>query len=494
MVKQSLIGKIPWLPIGLGLLSIGLGVALGLGMTLLDRPAYVIAGLLGGVVALVCVINIEVGLYILVVITYLRLSDVLVNFHGAPSIAKPFIALMMGLVILRWWFYEAPPRSTLKMFVLVLTYGLAISVSMYYAADIVAVADALNEFWKNGIIAILVVMLLRNGRTLRNVIWSLIFAGIFMGTISVWQYLTGTFDTSYAGFGIGSIKNIYGSASGYRVSGPIGDPNFYAQIMLVIIPLSYIRFLEETNLTLKALALWGAIAALLTVMFTFSRGAFVALILMAVLVFYFHPPKPREVIILLVILLLAIRYAPEGYATRVLTLSDLFGGDASAQSDVSFRGRSSEYTVAWMMFTDYPILGVGMQNYNVYYQKYSRQIGLDPRTEARSAHSFYLETLAELGVAGMAILTILLLTVFRSIAHAWRQLHRAGDRQNSEMILSIGIGIFGYLVAAVFIHDAYPRYFWLLMGIGLAVTEVAKQVTAQGFDNGSFKTYAGKIE
>jgi putative inorganic carbon (hco3(-)) transporter len=483
MLKRSTLEQFPWITLGLGLIAIGMGVVLGFGVSLLDRPAYIVAGLAGAIAALVCILNPRFGLYILVSITFLRLSDVLIEYHGAPSIAKPFIALMVGVVLLNWWFREAPPRATLKAFLLVLAYGLVISLSVFYASDFYAVANALDDFWKNGIIAILVVMLLRDGRSLRNVIWVLIASGIFLGTISVWQYLTSSFDNNYWGFGIADYQNIAGSSSGYRISGPIGDPNFFAQIMLIIVPLAFSRFLSEKSPILKMLALWGFVASLMTVVFTFSRGAFVALLLMSVLMFYFHPPKLRELLLSLFVIVLAIPYIPAGYMERVLTLDDLVGGSATTQTDVSFRGRSSEYTAAWMMFADHPLVGVGIENYESYYQRYSRQIGLDSRSEARSAHSLYLETAAELGLAGLAVLAVTLFVVFRSIVRSWRVLHRAGEHNYSDMVVSIGIGFAGYLFAAAFVHDAYPRYFWLMVGLGLAAAEAAKHITVgNGFE------------
>jgi putative inorganic carbon (hco3(-)) transporter len=479
MLNRLFLRQIPWLTLALGTLAIGMGIVLGLGVALLDKPVYIAVGLIGGIVALVCVLNGEVGLYILVGITYLRLSDVLVSFYGAPSIAKPFIALMIGVVILRWWYYDSPPKNTYKTFLLVLAYGLVISLSIFHASDVGAVQAALDDFWKNAVIAIIVVMLLRTGPTLRNIIWGLILIGIFMGSISVYQYLTGTFDNEYWGFGIAAVQNIAGSSSGYRIAGPVGDPNFYAQIMLAIIPLSFIRFLEEKNLFLKFIALWGTLASILTVIFTFSRGAFVALLLMAALMFYFHPPKPREFLITIVIVLLLIPSIPAEYTDRLLTLDALFSSGADVSTEVSFRGRTSEYLAAWMMFADNPILGVGISNYNTYYQEYSRQIGLDPRAEARSAHSFYLEVAAELGLAGLAVLGAILLAAFRSISRAWRQLRKAGDKYHAELVFSVGLGLTGYMFAATFIHDAYPRYFWLLIGLALSATEVARQITSR---------------
>jgi hypothetical protein len=38
---------------------------------------------------------------------------------------------------------------------------------------------------------------------------------------------------------------------------------------------------------------------------------------------------------------------------------------------------------------------------------------------------------------------------------------------------AIGIAWIGYAVTAAFLHDGYPRYFWLLAGITLALPQLA---------------------
>jgi len=455
-------------------IALGLGVALGGTVSVLNKPLYAAAGLIGALAALICLMNAEIGLYILAAITYLRLSDVLVNFYHAPSIAKPFIALMMGIVVLRWMYYDAPPRNSSKTVLLVIAYGLAIFLSLFHAADLSAVQDALDDYWKNGIIAILVVMLLRDGITLRRVIWVLILAGAFMGSLSVWQYVTGTFQNPYWGFAIAHVQNIAGASSGYRIAGPIGDPNFYAQIMLVIIPLAFNRMLEEKQPALRFLALYATLVALMTVIFTFSRGAFLAVGLMTAIMFYFHPPKINELLFMLVLLLAVFPFVPKEYTDRLVTLNAV---SSDVRSEVSLRGRTSEYMAAWMMFIDHPILGVGVGNYNAYYLDYSRKIGLDPRAENRSAHSLYLETAAELGLVGLGVLALILTAAFRSIFGAFRTLRNAGEYVYSELILSLGVGLAGYVTAAIFIHDAFPRYFWLLVGLALTAKEVARRAT-----------------
>jgi len=470
--------QLPWLMLGMGLLAIGIGATLGVGVSILDNPIYIIAGLIAIIAALVCLIYPKIGLYTLVAITYLRLSDVLVNFYGAPSIAKPFISLMIGIVLVRWWYYERPVQGTIKAVALVFGYGLVIILSIFRASDFTAVIGALDDYWKNAVISIIVVSLLTESKNLRNVIWSLIIIGIFLGTISVFQYLTGTFDNPYWGFGISSLQTIAGSSGGYRIAGPIGDPNYYSQIMLAITPLAFSRFLDEKKFIWKAIALYGTAVTIFAVIFTFSRGAFIAFVIVVMVMFYFHPPNPREFIIAGAVVIFLLPFIPKDYASRILTLS-IFGNQTTVQNDSSLRGRSSEYIAAWMMFSDHPILGVGISNYETNYQSYSRQIGLDPRTEARSAHSLYLEVAAELGLAGVAVMATIIFVIYRAVSRAWSDLRKAGDIYHSEMVLSVGLSILGYLIAATFIHDAYPRYFWLLIGIGLSVTEVARSAIEQ---------------
>ena len=82
------------------------------------------------------------------------------------------------------------------------------------------------------------------------------------------------------------------------------------------------------------------------------------------------------------------------------------------RTEVSFRGRMSEYAVGFRMFRDNPVLGIGYDNYAANYLDYSMRIGLDPRRTERSAHSLYLEVLAEQGLLGLLLFGFVPLFVF----------------------------------------------------------------------------------
>jgi putative inorganic carbon (HCO3(-)) transporter len=200
------------------------------------------------------------------------------------------------------------------------------------------------------------------------------------------------------------------------------------------------------------------------------------------LLLWFYPPKPNQLVITFLVGLALLRFVPSSYVDRLLTLPGLLTGNQQqvVLGEVSFRGRASELTAAWLMFADHPLLGVGAQNYPVYYQQYSRRIGLDPRTSARQAHSLYLEVAAEMGLAGIAIFSVIMWNVYFSLANSWKRLKQAAEKEYAHYILSIFIGIFGYFVAALFIHAAYPRYMWLLVGIALAMPQVVDSILTSG--------------
>ncbi|MBC8508964.1 MAG: O-antigen ligase family protein, partial [Chloroflexi bacterium] len=91
-----------------------------------------------------------------------------------------------------------------------------------------------------------------------------------------------------------------------------------------------------------------------------------------------------------------------------------------------------------MMFRDNPIAGVGLDNYSVLYQSYSRQIGLDPRLQARDAHNLYLEVGAETGLLGLGVFSVLLVSMARGVIRGWNIFKEKNDQEYAGLVLAIG--------------------------------------------------------
>jgi hypothetical protein len=45
----------------------------------------------------------------------------------------------------------------------------------------------------------------------------------------------------------------------------------------------------------------------------------------------------------------------------------------------------------------------------------------------------------------------------------------------TSMVSAFAIGLLGYMVASIFVHAAYPRYFWLLAGIVMALPQLSAE-------------------
>lgn len=426
----------------------------------------------------------ELGVSLLLFLIYINLSFIVVSVHGGPSIMKFMIPGMFLIALFLPLIKREGLPSMSPLLPLLVLYGLLIVASLFYARDFGLTLAGFEAYYKDGIMALTILLLVRTKTSLRLVIWSLIGAGIFLGSISVFQQVTGTFDNMYWGFAQSSVEHIVGSTNNFRIGGPI-TTNFYAMIMLALVPLALDRMLSERSPLLKGIAFYAAMVTLMTVIFTFSRGGLVGLAAALLAWGLFRRVSVRLYLVGGLFCLLLLPALPRDYLSRIFTLTEIFttlpneGADLWRFQDISMRGRVSEQIAGWRMFRDHPLLGVGYDNYDVYYLEYSEEIGLDSRREQRQAHNLYLEVLAETGLVGIALFLTLIFALFYGL---WRAKHLFRLVEDTEMVMLVGglqAGIIGFLTSSIFLHAAYPRYFWLLVGVAFAVRNVAEMTAAQ---------------
>lgn len=431
------------------------------------------------VIAPVIVISIlfkpELGLLLLVFLTYTRASDALIQSIGAPSLAKPFIVFLLLIILSRAILFREKPKNWKIPAAFLGAYTIIGLIALLNADSPALVEDALASFAKDAVIMLVVAMLMQRMNTFYQVVWAFLAAGILLGSINVYQQLTGTFNNTYWGFAEAQYENIIGELNNFRASGPGIGPNGFGQIMLFLVPLALDRFWNEERWFMKLFAGWVLAATVMAVMFTFSRSVAIGLAAVLVMMFIYRPPKPKHIFIMIALSLLALPYVPPQYFERLGTLVDFIPGVGNdIRGEVSFRGRASENTVGILMFLDHPMLGVGLDNYNYNYQSYSRNLGLDHRRSDRSAHNLYLEIASEQGLVGLAWLAALQWVVFRGLSRARKDLKQAGLENYEGLIVAFTVAIISYLITSTFRHLAFPRYFWLIYGVALTIPQVAK--------------------
>ncbi len=458
----------------LAFLAIALGGAAGSALLFIDEPLLLIAALLGLNATFILFQRPTWGLYALIFITYSRLSDVLVNYHGLPSLFKIFVPLLGVVILSQWVAHRTPPTGWQRPLLWMVGYVLVGCSALLYARDQVLASEGVETLLKDVAVALIIVVLLQRGVQLRAAVWSLIAVGILLGSLSVYQQITGAYTNDFWGFAQATVEHIVGDLNHFRTAGPL-TPNFYALILVALVPLALDRFWHEERLVLRLLAGLAVAVCLLSILFTFSRGGFLALIVVLGLMLVRYRPRPLTLVVTGSLLVLLLLLAPANYQERMLTMIEALPllGEGQVLDEVSFRGRLSEVTVAAQMFADHPFLGVGYDNFDVYYLDYSQYLGLDTRREERQAHSLFLEIAAETGLFGILTFLLLLTGLAHSIRRARRIFQESGQQTSIYLVDALAISMIGYLTGSLFLHAAFPRYFWLLAALILALPRVA---------------------
>lgn len=438
---------------------------------------------------------------LLALVIYARFGDVVWNLWAVPHLTLTLILLAALVIIGRWVLDRRRPRGLRRAAVAVGVYLLFCSASLFYADDIRSARETLIGLIQGVVIAGVLVGLIDRARPLRRAMWALIAAGTLMATLTVAQRLTGTFAYDFAGFERGWFMYKFQSVWYYRSCGPFNDPNYYAQALLVIVPLALDRLLAARSARQIILPAWAFTACLLAITFTYSRGGFVGAVVvlgcMAVAACRQRPPA-MNLAVAGALIAFVCWLAPPVYASRIASLKQVFVEPAASApiqsdpnpgdetqhtqaprvadpSDLSSIGRRNLTRVGWRMLRDHPLRGVGLGQFETRYPPFARAAGIDVDAKPKAAHNLYLEVAAETGVPGLALFGALLATLFRGMARSRRDMARAGRVDDARRVGALAVGLVGYLTAAVFLHAAYTHLFWLLVGIALAVPNAARR-------------------
>lgn len=185
--------------------------------------------------------------------------------------------------------------------------------------------------------------------------------------------------------------------------------NIWVEVLLLI--LGWICLIRRYSMLFIFLSLFGII-------FSFSRGAYIALGIYLIGYFCLMPKvdKLRILLPLLSVIIMAVLYCPqEVYITLLMNKTN-----SQKQSTES---RIYETESAWKAFKKYPLLGYGNGNYTYALDPY---MGQDSTTSFSSiAPNTLVKLLVEKGIVGVLLYTLLALFVIRKL---WKCRKQADSR------------------------------------------------------------------
>ena len=444
---------------------------------------FALAGLLGLIFGLSALLKPELGLFCLIFITYTNLSHVAQVSFGLPALMKPLVALIAVSVLVSRFIMRREKVTVNRTAVMLVIYNVVIILSYFVAQDKWLAREIIIDYLKDVVIFLLIINIADNEKTWVQALWVFVLSGAFLAALSSYQALTGNFGNTFFELAIADSHEITAGIDRPRVSGPLGDPNFYAQILVMALPIAIYRVLDEKRPRVKLLFGGATAVFLIAIMFTYSRGAFLDLMILAVLIALDRKVKPYYIVAgALIFFLLILPILPAEYQDRVGTLNFLSTLTESRSSqtvrsieEASFQGRTSELLAAIEMFKDNPILGVGIGNYSVRYLEYAPRIGIDMRGQEREAHSLFFEIAANTGVLGEITFVLLLASAFVSQAKSIETFDKIGRKDLSSWVKGTRLGVLGFLITGIFLHGAFARYMWLLIGLATAAEPVAQR-------------------
>ncbi len=476
-------GRHAWLVV-LGMLAISLlyGVSLGLAV----HPLILVGVPVALVVGLLTFIKPQYAGVALLVIEWGYISDILVHFHGMPSISKPLAVLLIGMIIFRRFTGKHTPLVYDSTTWWMLAYLFVGSLGLWYARDTTLATEYTIDLAKHVLMYVVLINLITTTASFKLAVYLMLAFGALLGSLTMYQEATHSYDSDFGGLARMQVAHISdGLEDRPRAGGTTGSPLAYGQQLLVLAPLGFWALLNRRSVFGGVLAAFATIAILAGIGLSFSRSIYVALAVVLLLYAVYIRLNPRYLLILAPLLGGLLWIAPPEFSARIATLESLLPGEdkEGVRSEMSFNRRSVEMLMAVNMFVDYPILGIGGLNYRIYYPEYIRQYGASVPDEERTPHSLYLEVAAEHGLIGLLIWLGILVMAWSRLRLARRLFQRAGDQRMAEMAVALQIGFVGYLVSAIFYHGAYPQFFWLQITMAVALANIARQCVSRSAES-----------
>lgn len=268
----------------------------------------------------------------------------------------------------------------------------------------------------------------------------------------------------------GLFQAVWGTLHAGRGTGYFnGDENDFALTMCMILPLAVMPWGHMERLWQKLLCAACAVACVVGVVVSNSRGGFVGLLATCGLMVLMHPKRVRFTLFGLATAGLFVVLAGPAYWTEMGTIFDE-GGTRADREDL--------WHIAWAAYVHNPIFGVGPGNINWVIQDY-QQIDPNGRSDnGRAVHSFYFTLLSELGTLGVLLFAALLVYNARDLAAVIRARRRSLGPPLDGYARAAACSIVAFFACGAFLTVNYYPHLYFLTGLSVALARAIRQPAA----------------
>lgn len=263
------------------------------------------------------------------------------------------------------------------------------------------------------------------------------------------------------------------SVAGRLRYGQMLDPNDLAFFAVSFLPLNFIFIRSGETSWKRVIALVNITLSILIILMTGSRGGFLALGIVALLLFFTRADvvKSSYKIIVGVMTVIALIYGGSTIDFSRLETMTQIGGDYNVWDET---GRIEVWKKGLLFMLGDPLTGVGISCFG-------EAIGTDRLNRGlqefwQSPHNSLIQIGAETGVLG---LFLFILISYRSYQIFGKAKNRSGDQKIGIIAELTQIAFIGHLTASMFLSQAYSGIWVLFVALSAMLLEQIKTVSVQ---------------
>jgi len=368
-------------------------------------------------------------------------------------VSNAFTSIGTGLFLLAWVLKKAILDKSRPSFdnisILLAAYFLWAAVSFFNTANLWVSIGGLLKIIKYLLIFLAASDFIENKPAEKKAVLIFLGVGFVAALDGIFQHI--------AGFDFFRFHMMDRLDSLYRNTAAFHTPNDFAGYLILTIPIFLGGLLFSKNSVQNKILLAIPLSALLFCLYrTGSRGAWLAFIA-GIFLLSFLTKKRRVLVILLLVLFVGLALSP----VILERAKGLFNTNDSTTWE-----RLKLWQGAVSMIKAHPVLGHGINTYNINFPKYRPT---DYLPDNRYAHNCYLQMAAEIGVVGAGI--FLLFLVF-GVMRAVQKVRALDDSWLKYSLLGMAAGIVAFLFHSAIDTDLYSMrlgtLFWLSFGLLIA--------------------------
>ena len=431
---------------------------------------------------------IEATIIALIILTPLAFYPYLIRMFNP---AKELVFEVLVIIGLSFWGFRILSKEEIKfshtpLGLPILSFIAICVLSLLWSSSPFISLKELALFLAGPLLYFIVTNNINDEQQINYIINALLIIGSLFGIYGILQY--NGIDFSFWTHNIGRQK----------VFGLFGNVNYFAEYLIVPLPLAVSLFFVRRNKFKKILLLIGILTMGASLTVTITRSSYLGFGVSLIFMFFLYLARRGKnfikenkkifIIILAIIILITFLFALPNPLNKPGTVISKIKGRISVvqlTQGSSIKRRIAIWKFTALMIKDHPLLGSGLGTFK--YNSLNYQAKFFDQGENRhlysygfadKAHNEYLQLWAELGIIGLGIFIWLIISYFSYGLKLLKKIRDDGSGYKQGIIIGLMGAVVAVLVDGIF---GYPLHlpativlFWLALGLTVAVTGSSK--------------------